>query len=180
MPLTPFLQDAFYEQFNEAKANVEEPPQPKIILRTPSTQAQTSSSAKPKRITIHVGGREDSQTSPPAQPNSAPAPEAVNGAAPRPAPVNPALVNVGQAQGPPATPAASFQREDPIRQSPAVPPQTSNGYSASAFRPVPPPPVNGYAQPHLPGLPNGHAPPMVQQPPTILYDIKHRGPGTSK
>lgn len=170
------FQDAFYEQFNEAKANVEEPPQPKIILRTPSTQAQTSSSAKPKRITIHVGGREDSQNSPPPQTSSASASEVVNGGISRPAPVNPPPINIGQ--GPPATPAAAVKREDSARQSPAIPPQPSNGYSASAFRPMPQP-VNGYVQPPQPGLANGHAPLVVQQP-TILYDIKTRGPGTSK
>lgn len=125
-----------------------------------------------------MGGREESQSSPPAPANSTPASEVVNGGASRPAPVNPTLVNVGQAQGPPATPASSFKREGSARQSPAVPLQTNNAYSTSAFRPAQQP-VNGYAQPHQPGLANGHPPPIVQQP-TILYDIKHRGPGTSK
>lgn len=157
---------------------MEEPPQPKIKLRAPPTQAQGPGSAKPKRITIHVGGgREDSQGSP-VPPVGLSLDNAVNGGATRPAPVNASLANVSQASGGLPTPVAAVKREDSARQSPAIPPQISNGYSSSAFRPVMPP-VNGYGQPQHPGLPNGHVP-MVHQPVTPLYDIKYRGPGTSK
>lgn len=176
-------QDAFYEQLDEAKACVEEPPQPKIKLRGPSTQTPAPGSAKPKRITIHVGGgREDSQGSPVPQagPSSASAAhDIVNGAAARTIPVNASLANLPvQSPGVMATPVAAVKREDSARQSPAIPPQTANGYSASAFRPVMPP-VNGYGQPPHLGTPNGHI--SVAQPPQKpLYDVKYRGQGTSK
>lgn len=178
-----FLQDAFYKELNEAKSCVEEPPQTKIKLRAPSTQTPGPSSAKPKRITIHVGGgREDSQGSPAPQagtPGFPVGPNDMGGDSSRPPPVNATLANLGQGPGALSTPASAVKREDPARQSPAIPPQLSNGYSSSAFRPVMPP-VNGYGQPPHPAMPNGHAPPLVLEPPRPLYDIKYRGGGTSK
>ncbi|KAK2596856.1 hypothetical protein N8I77_012745 [Diaporthe amygdali] len=185
------LKDAFYEQLNEAKACVEEPPQPKIILRAPSAQAPQTQSGRPKRITIHVGGgREGSQGSPAPQ-ASHPTPAqgagdgAVNGAAARPAPVNPVAANLAQAAGP-GTPSAVMKREDSNRASPSVPPPMNNGYSSSAFRPVMLPPVNGLGQPapqH--GSPNGLAPGHQQQQqqqlqlqqPAALYDSMFRCAG---
>lgn len=178
-----FFQDAFYEQLNEAKACVQEPPQPKIKLRAPSA-AQTPASApgKPKRITIHVGGgREGSQDSPvphaASSLNSATPQPAVNGTAARLVPVNPPLANLGQGPSALPTPAAAFKHEETTRQSPAVP-QMSNGYSSSAFRPVMQP-VNGFGQPQPLGTPNGHVP-VVHSPPKPLYDIKYRGDGTRR
>lgn len=163
---------------------MEEPPQPKIKLRAPSAQTPATGPGKPKRITIHVGGgREDSQGSPAPQAglsgDPAGAQGVVNGSAARPAPLNASVASLGQAASALPTPVAAMKREDSARQSPAVPPQVSNGYSSSAFRPVMQP-VNGYGQPQHAGMPNGHAPPMVQQPPRPLYDIKFRGPGTSE
>lgn len=180
------FQDAFYEQFNEAKACVEEPPQPKIKLRAPSTQTASSAPGKPKRITIHVGGgREDSQGSPAPQAGASTTSTEVPPAAP--AITNGSMTKATTANAAPATsnptpstiptPAtATMKREDSTRQSSAIPPQISNGYSASAFRPVIPP-VNGLGQHQQPGLPNGHAP-IPQYPQRPLYELKYRGPGT--
>ncbi|KAL1882150.1 hypothetical protein Daus18300_000635 [Diaporthe australafricana] len=176
------LKDAFYEQLNEAKACVEEPPQPKIILRAPSAQAPQAQSARPKRITIHVGGgREGSQGSPAPQashpgPSQGAGEGAANGAAPRPAPVNPVAANLVQVAGP-GTPSAVMKREDSNRASPTVPPPINNGYSSSAFRPVMLPPVNGLGQ-SVPqhGSPNGHAPGQQQQP-TAPYNFTFRCAG---
>lgn len=180
-------QDAFYEQLNEAKACVEEPPQPKIILRAPSTQTPQAQpqSGRPKRITIHVGGgREGSQGSPAPQ-ASHPGPAqgavegAINGATTRPAPVNPAAANLAQVAGP-GTPSAVMKREDSSRASPTVPPPIHNGYSSSAFRPVMVPPVSGLGQPapqH--GPPNGHVPGQQQQA-AALYDFTFRCAGMGK
>ncbi|KAF3764690.1 Bromodomain-containing protein [Cryphonectria parasitica EP155] len=177
------LKDAFYEQLNEAKACVEEPPQPKIKLRAPSTQTPTTGPGRPKRITIHVGGgREDSQGSPASQAgpsgDTAVAQPAVNGGIAIPPPTATSLPTPGPAAGAPPTPTAAVKREDSARQSPAIPPQVSNGYSSSAFRPVMTP-VNGQSQPQHAGMPNGHAPPVVQHPPRPLYEMKYRGPGTN-
>ncbi|KAI7781110.1 hypothetical protein LA080_015230 [Diaporthe eres] len=176
------LKDAFYEQLNEAKACVEEPPQPKIILRAPSAQTPQAQSGRPKRITIHVGGgREGSQGSPAPQ-ASHPGPAqgavegAVNGATTRPAPVNPVAANLSQVPGP-GTPSAVMKREDSNRASPTVPPPMNNGYSSSAFRPVMLPPASGLGQPapqH--GPPNGHVPGQQQQA-AALYDFTFRSPG---
>ncbi|ROW14220.1 hypothetical protein VPNG_04271 [Cytospora leucostoma] len=204
--ISNIAQDYFYEQLNEAKSCVEEPPQPKIKLRAPSAQAQQTQPGRPKRITIHVGGgREGSQGSPApqaAQTNGA-VDEVAIGGAPRPTSVIPVEAKSNQSIAAPGTPAAVMKREDSNRTSPAVPtqPQMSNGYSASAFRPVMPPPVNGYhGQPQPQGISNGHAivqqqqhqqqqqpppPPPQQQPqqqlqqPTALFDIKYRCPGAS-
>lgn len=179
---------------------MEEPPQPKIKLRAPSAQAQQTQPGRPKRITIHVGGgREGSQGSPApqaAQTNGSVDEVAIGGAA-RPTPVIPVEAKSNQSITAPGTPAAVMKREDSNRVSPAVPPQPqmSNGYSASAFRPVMPPPVNGWhGQPQPQGIPNGHAivqqqqqqqPPLQQrqqqlQQPTALFDIKYRCPGASE
>lgn len=172
-------QDAFYEQLNEAKAYVQEPPQPKIKLRAPSA-AQTPASApgKPKRITIHVGGgREGSQDSPASHAglsvNSATPQPTVNSSTARLVPVNAPVASLGQRPTALPSPATAFKREETNRQSPAIPPQMSNGYSSSAFRPVVQP-VNGYGQPQPLGTPNGYAP-VVHSPPKALYDIKYRG-----
>lgn len=169
-----------------------EPPQPKIKLRAPSAaQPPPSGAAKPKRITIHVGGgREGSQESPVPQPgpssNSATPQPAANAGASRLIPVNAPVANLGQR--PPAlpSPASPFKREDLVRPSPAVPAQVSNGYSASSFRPVMQP-ANGYGQPHHAGVANGHVPmsapapaPVVSVPQRSLLDVKYRpdtGPG---
>lgn len=184
------LKDFFYDQLNEAKACVEEPPQPKIKLRAPSAQAQQTQTGRPKRITIHVGGgREGSQGSPApqgSQTNGA-IDEVANGGTPRPPSVVPAAANLAQSTGAPTPPAAVMKREDSNKASPAIPPQMNNGYSSSAFRPVMPPPVNGYhGQPPHQGIANGHAPvqppPQPQPqllPPTALFDIKYRCPGAS-
>ncbi|KAH8744903.1 hypothetical protein F5883DRAFT_439487, partial [Diaporthe sp. PMI_573] len=173
------LKDAFYEQLNEAKACVEEPPQPKIILRAPSAQTPQAQSGRPKRITIHVGGgREGSQGSPAPQashpgPAQGPGDGAVNGATTRPAPVNPAAANLAQVAGP-GTPSAVMKREDSNRASPTVAPPLNNGYSSSAFRPVMLPPAGGLGQSApQPGPPNGHMP-VYQQQAAALYDFTFR------
>lgn len=51
----------FQELLKEAKANVPEPPQPKIKLKLPQT---AESSGHPKKITIHVGGKNSVTGSP--------------------------------------------------------------------------------------------------------------------
>lgn len=177
-------QDAFYEQLNEAKAYVQEPPQPKIKLRAPSA-AQTPASApgKPKRITIHVGGgREGSQDSPASHAgqslNSATPQPAVNSSTARLVPVNAPVANLGQGSSAVPPSATAFKREESARHSPTVPPQLSNGYSSSAFRPVMQP-VNGFVQPQPLGVPNGHTP-VVHSPPKPLYDLRCRGNGTRR
>lgn len=45
----------FYEQFEDAKAAVPEPPQSKIKLKVPT--AESTPTGQSKKITIHVGGR---------------------------------------------------------------------------------------------------------------------------
>lgn len=178
-------QDAFYEQLNEAKACVEEPPQPKIILRAPSAQTPQAQSGRPKRITIHVGGgREGSQGSPAPQaphpvPAQGPGEGVVNGTTTRPAPVNPAAANLAQVAGP-GTPSAVMKREDSNRASPTVAPPLNNGYSSSAFRPVMLPPASGLGQSApQPGPPNGHMPGHQQQA-AALYDFTFRCAGVGK
>lgn len=161
-------QDAFYEQLNEAKACVEEPPQPKIILRAPSAQTPQAQPGRPKRITIHVGGgREGSQGSPaPQAPQPSPAQGPgecgpVNGNTSGPAPVQPTTANLVQVAGP-GTPSVVMKREDSSRASPTVAPPVNNGYSSSAFRPVILPPASGLGQ-SAPGAPNGHTTGQHQQ-----------------
>lgn len=178
-------QDAFYEQLNEAKACVEEPPQPKIILRAPSAQTPQAQSGRPKRITIHVGGgREGSQGSPAPQashpvPAQGPGEGAVDGTTTRPTPVNPAAANLAQVAGP-GTPSAVMKREDSNRASPTVAPPLNNGYSSSAFRPVMLPPAGGLGQSApQPGPPNGHMPGHQQQA-AALYDFTFRCAGVGK
>lgn len=164
---------------------MEEPPQPKIILRAPSAQTPQAQPGRPKRITIHVGGgREGSQGSPAPQasqpvPAQGPGEGAVNGATTRPAPVNPVAANMAQVTGP-GTPSAAMKREDSHRASPTVPPPMNNGYSSSAFRPVMLPPVNGLGQ-SAPqhGPPNGHVPGPQQQA-AALYDFTFRCAGAGK
>lgn len=163
---------------------MQEPPQPKIKLRAPSA-AQTPASApgKPKRITIHVGGgREGSQDSPASHAgfslNSATPQPAVNSSTPRPVPVNAPVANPGQGQSALPPSATTVKPEEPARQSPAVTPQMSNGYSSSAFRPVMQP-VNGYGQPQPLGVANGHAL-VVHSPPKPLYDVRYRGKNTRR
>lgn len=191
---TNVSQDAFYEEFNEAKAAVQEPPQPKIKLRTPSAaQPPPPGPGKPKRITIHVGGgREGSQESSVPTPGtshiSATPQPAVNGGASRVVPVNGPVANLSQVAPALPTPALNFKREDPVRQPPAIPSQMNNSYSASAFRPVMQP-ANGLDQPHHTGMANGNVPlstpapaPVAPVPQRSLLDVKYRpdtGPGTS-
>lgn len=178
------LKDAFYEQLDEAKACVEEPPQPKIILRAPSAQTPQAQAGRPKRITIHVGGgREGSQGSPAPQasqasPAQGPGDGAANGNTSRPAPVNPATANLVQAARP-GTPSAGMKREDSNRASPTVAPPVNNGYSSSAFRPVMPPPAIGPGQSApQPGAPNGHITGQHQQQQVAaLYDSTFRCAG---
>ncbi|KAI0876891.1 Bromodomain-containing protein [Hypoxylon argillaceum] len=55
------LEEMFQELLKEAKANVPEPPQPKIKLKLPQT---AESSGHPKKITIHVGGKNSVTGSP--------------------------------------------------------------------------------------------------------------------
>ncbi|KAJ3576584.1 hypothetical protein NPX13_g3644 [Xylaria arbuscula] len=59
------LEETFHELIKEAKANVPEPPQPKIKLKLPP--AAETPGHHPKRITIHVGGK-NSATGSPAPP----------------------------------------------------------------------------------------------------------------
>lgn len=170
-------QRAFYELFDEAKSKVEEPPQPKIRLRAPSAQAQSTGSAKPKRITIHVGGgREDSQGSPAPGPSgeAVATPNGINGAAARPAAVNPSVANANQDRGALATPGQAVKREDSVRQSPGMPPQISNSYISSAFT-VMPQSANGYGQ-----MANGHATAGSPPAPKSAWDQQFRDPSTSQ
>ncbi|CAN8100916.1 unnamed protein product [Discula destructiva] len=182
------LRDAFYEQFNEARAVVQEPSQPKIKLRAPSAaQPPLSAPAKPKRITIHVGGgREGSQESPaphagPSSNAATPQP-APNGGAARPVPVSTPAATLNQGPATIPTGAAPFQ-EELARQTPAVPAQVSNGYSSSAFRPVMQT-ANGLGPSQKPSMVNGHAPvpaaapaPVAPIPRKSLLDVKYRGTG---
>lgn len=55
------LEESFQELLKEAKAIVPEPPQPKIKLRLPQA---AESSGHPKKITIHVGGKNSVTGSP--------------------------------------------------------------------------------------------------------------------
>ncbi|KAI0976781.1 hypothetical protein F4678DRAFT_480238 [Xylaria arbuscula] len=55
------LEETFHDLLKEAKANVPEPPQPKIKLKLPPA-AETS--GHPKKITIHVGGKNSATGSP--------------------------------------------------------------------------------------------------------------------
>ncbi|KAI2638543.1 Bromodomain-containing protein [Xylaria nigripes] len=55
------LEETFQELLKEAKENVQEPPQPKIKLKLPPV---AESAGHPKRITIHVGGKNSLSGSP--------------------------------------------------------------------------------------------------------------------
>lgn len=174
---------------------MEEPPQPKIILRAPSAQTPQAQSGRPKRITIHVGGgREGSQGSPAPQasqpsPAQGPGEGTVNGNTSRPAPVNPTTANLVQVAGP-GTPSAVMKREDSNRASPTVAPPVNNGYSSSAFRPVILPPASGLGQSApQPGAPNGQSTGQHQQhqhqhqqyqQAAALYDSTFRCAGIGK
>ncbi|KAI0431554.1 Bromodomain-containing protein [Xylaria sp. FL1042] len=56
------LEETFHELLKEAKANVPEPPQPKIKLKLPQQAPETP--GHPKKITIHVGGKSSATGSP--------------------------------------------------------------------------------------------------------------------
>lgn len=162
---------------------MQEPAQPKIKLRAPSSaQPPQPGPAKPKRITIHVGGgREGSQESPvphggPSHSSATPQSLVHNGAARM---VHAPVAN--PVQHPAALPTAtSFKREETARQPPAVPPQMNNGYSSREFRPVVQS-LNGNGLPNAAGTPIGHtaplplAAPVVPPPPRrSLLDVKYR------
>ncbi|KAI1288923.1 Bromodomain-containing protein [Xylaria venustula] len=55
------LEETFHELLKEAKANVPEPPQPKIKLKLPPA---VETPGHPKKITIHVGGKNSATGSP--------------------------------------------------------------------------------------------------------------------
>ncbi|KAJ9151803.1 Protein polybromo-1 [Pleurostoma richardsiae] len=176
------LKDAFYEQLEQAKEAVEEPPQPKIKLIASSAQESTKGR---KKITIHVGGK-NSATGSPVPPTAGSTGSAPPETTPNGAPSNNYTSAAGGSGTPmqldktrsvsasvaPPSPLTGVKREDGNRQSPAVPPQV-NGTATNATGS---PATGQVTQAPSSGLPNGQN--QVVTNPSVLYDrLKYRLPG---
>ncbi|KAL2165342.1 hypothetical protein VTH06DRAFT_639 [Thermothelomyces fergusii] len=173
------LKQCFEAELNEAKAVVQEPPQPKIKLKM--TPGQETPVLNSKKITIHVGGSRGST------------------AAPSPAPPTGRSSDPGGADGNRALPPANAAAGDGSKMAPgavASPrPAVAGAVPAGAQQAAGPNGgvpgvVNGANGAGLPGqqsfpqapgqqpLQNGHAqsgPAPAPAPP--IYDCKYRAPG---
>ncbi|KAK3942759.1 Bromodomain-containing protein [Diplogelasinospora grovesii] len=184
------LKQSFEKEVNEAKAVVQEPPQPKIKLKVAPGQ-ETPVAAGAKKITIHVGGSRGS-----AAPSPAPATGQSNdlsraeGAINRNmTPAGPVAIAPGQldkarsmsASGVSPSPSITGTKvEAPNGQSPATFSQT-NGHVAhnSLNMPNGNPRFQQISERLGTPLQNGHPPPVVSAPPPPppVYDNKYRAPG---
>ncbi|KAK4105688.1 hypothetical protein N658DRAFT_128347 [Parathielavia hyrcaniae] len=186
------LKECFERELNQAKAVVQEPPQPKIKLKM--TPGQETPVLGPKKITIHVGGTRGSAAASPApqtsQMSDSGRPDGtVDANRPIAPPVTTTTVASFQldntrmlpgATASPRPPAASPMPSVRAHQPPAVF-QRPNGNVAGAIHgpndmltPAP-----NQQQP-LPAhqLLNGHAQPTPAPPPVpAVYDYKYRAPG---
>ncbi|KAK1828548.1 Bromodomain-containing protein [Podospora conica] len=181
------LKECFEKELAEAKAVVQEPPQPKIKLRLQAGQETPTASAK--RITIHVKDTKGSTTTSPApltgQSNDSNLSE--NGGdrrttGPRlaPAPLAPQHIQLEKARSAstsgqsPSPSYVSARLDAPIQPGPNMQPRmngtgplgTPNGAHAAQNTPQ----RNGSLQ-------NGHSPMVHAPPPPPLYDQPFRSPG---
>ncbi|KAI1131794.1 Bromodomain-containing protein [Nemania abortiva] len=187
------LEEMFQELLKEAKANVPEPPQPKIKLKLPQA-AETP--GHPKKITIHVGGK-NSVTGSPA-PATGQSGESETTRNETPINRNPfggtssagTSVNLGQIDkarsmsasiGPPSPGAKGVTKtEDPVQTAPATRPQATPT-TFQHFVPVgmnaPAPVLNGntpqYQQPP-PQAPPPPPPPPKRSATDILESQRYR------
>ncbi|KAL2135503.1 hypothetical protein VTI74DRAFT_8234 [Chaetomium olivicolor] len=183
------LKNCFEKELNEAKAVVQEPPQPKIKLKM--TPGQENPVVGSKKITIHVGGSRGSTTASPAPPTG-PTSDATRPDVPMNGNRNihsPAAATtaagfqvdsrtVPGAVAPPGSAVAGGMPPVGSQQPPAPFPRPNGNVAGGAHVP------NGVTAPgqHLqqppPGhqLPNGHPAP-APPPASLIYDFKYRAPG---
>ena len=155
----------------EAKQHVQEPPQPKIKLKVPQS---SETPTHPKKITIHVGGKNSAAGSPaPATGQQAEAEATRNGA---PLLKNPFAGTPGgpsnqlnkarsvsvSAPSPNSKATGVVKPEEAARASPAIPPQQRTTTFQQFAPPIVPPPSSG---------PNGVAPQPPPAPKLTATDI---------
>ncbi len=184
------MQECFEKELNEAKAVVQEPPQPKIRLKM--TPGQETPVTGPKKITIHVGGSRGSAAASPApQTGRAPdlghpdGPQDVNRAIHPAAPNTTAtsfqvdLARGGPGAVPSPRPSVATPMPGMVAQQPPGAFPRPNGHVPGVPNGMPTPTQN--FQPATPGplLQNGHPTPApVPAPP--IYDRKYRAPGRGR
>ncbi|KAL2023637.1 hypothetical protein VTK56DRAFT_1794 [Thermocarpiscus australiensis] len=185
------LKECFYKELNEAKAVVQEPPQPKIRLKM--TPGQETPVAGSKKITIHVGGSRGSTAASPApqtgQSTDPAGPDVATNS--NPGVLTPGANTTGAsfqvdkaraASTPGPSPGPSAAGAMPgvgTQQPPTALPRPNGNAPSSGNVPngMPIPGQNNHHAPSVPQLQNGHtavAPSAAQQ---HLWDKKYRAPG---
>ncbi|KAI1331361.1 Bromodomain-containing protein [Xylariaceae sp. FL0255] len=186
------LEEMFHDLIKEAKADVPDPPQPKIKLKVAST---TEAPAPPKKITIHVGGKTSVAGSPAPPTGRSTEGEAsrngtpVNrnpfgGASSGNAPVNLSQLekarSLSASAGPPSPSTAAVAKPEEPSQLASVPhPPPATQTTFQQFAPVVTQPQNGLpngnaAQYYQPPVPAPPPPPPPRSPADILEAQKYR------
>ncbi|KAK3354663.1 Bromodomain-containing protein [Neurospora tetraspora] len=178
------LKNCFEKELDQAKAFVQEPPQPPKIKLKVAPGSETPSVSGPKKITIHVGGSRGSAAASPAPPtgqsiDSNHSHGAVNGNRVVPSAV-PAIsqdkarsLSVSAAPSPAVTQA---KLEGGVQQSPVpLPPRA--GVNGAAVVPGTATPGLNSQQPGSAALQNGHVPIVAPPPPPPIWDKTYRAPG---
>jgi len=187
------LQECFEKELNEAKAVVQEPPQPKIKIKVPP--GQETPTIGPKKITIHVGGSRGSTAASPAPPtglssDSNRTDALVNG--------NRSIPPPAAAPGPGVHP-AQLDKSNSLSASASPAVKTAKVEANGQVSPVSFPRINGNG-PNVLGVPNGNlaqtssfqqaptaAAPLLNghavvapPPPPRVYNEKRRAPGRGR
>lgn len=178
------LKDSFEKELEQAKAVVQEPPQPPKIKLKVAPGSETPSVTGPKKITIHVGSRGSAAASPAPQTgqsvDSNHSYGAVNGNRVVPSAVAAISQDKARSLSASAAPSPAFTQaklEGGVQQSPVpLPPRAGmNGAAVVSGTATP-----GSQQPGSAALENGHVPVVAPPPPPPIWDKIHRAPGRGK
>lgn len=174
------LKDCFEKELEQAKAVVQEPPQPPKIKLKVAPGSETPSVTGPKKITIHVGGPRGSAAASPAPPTGQSVDSnhsygAVNGNRVVPSAVAAISQDKARSLSASAAPSPAFTQaklEGGIQQSPVpLPPRAGmNGATMGPGTLTP-------QQPDSAALQNGHVPVVAPPLPPPIWDKIYRAPG---
>lgn len=178
------LKDCFEKELEQAKAVVQEPPQPPKIKLKVAPGSETPSVTGPKKITIHVGSRGSAAASPAPQTgqsvDSNHSYGAVNGNRVVPSALAAISQDKARSLSASAAPSPAFiqaKLEGGVQQSPVpLPPRAGMNEAAVVSGTTTP----GSQQPGSAAFQNGHVPVVAPPPPPPIWDKIHRAPGRGK
>lgn len=180
------LRNCFEKELDQAKAVVQEPPQPPKIKLKVAPGSETPSVTAPKKITIHVGSRGSAAASPaPPTGQSVDSNHSfgpVNGNRVVPSAL-PALsqdkARSLSASAAPSPAVTQAKLEGGVQQSPVpLPPRA--GMNGAFTTPGTATPGLNSQQPGSAALQNGHVPVVAPPPPPPIWDKTFRAPGRGK